>query len=298
MYILSGQKQASLTRREILKLAGVGAGGLLLRPDSAWASGEVEAENRAAMLYDATRCVGCRLCEEACREYNNLPQGPEHPCDLAACTWTVIKQYQEGSVTSFRKYQCMHCEHPVCVSACPVQALHKLEKGPVVYEAEKCIGCRYCMAACPFNVPRIEWNDVLPKICKCTFCADRVVAGGMPACVEACPVGALTFGTRHEMLEEARSRIEQHPDRYVNHIYGETEAGGTSWMYLSAVPFEKIGLPDFGSEPIPGLSESVAVYGTPSMLVGVAALLGGVYWFTRRRADQMAESTVESKEEE
>ena len=172
---MSGQRQESLTRRDILKLAGVGAGGLLLRPDSAWAAREAEDENRAAMLYDATRCVGCRLCEAACKEYNNLPQGPENPCDLAACTWTVIKQYQEGSAISFRKYQCMHCEHPACVSACPVQALHKLEKGPVVYEAEKCIGCRYCMAACPFNVPRIEWNDVLPKICKCTFCADRII---------------------------------------------------------------------------------------------------------------------------
>jgi formate dehydrogenase iron-sulfur subunit len=294
---MSGQKQGSLTRREILKLAGVGAGGLLLRPDSAWASGEVAAENRAAMLYDATRCVGCRLCEEACREHNNLPQGSEHSSDLSASNWTVIKQYQTGSVTSFRKYQCMHCEHPACVSVCPVQALHKLEKGPVVYEAEKCIGCRYCMVACPFNVPKIEWNDVLPKICKCTFCSDRIIAGLIPACAEACPVGALTFGTREQVLEEARSRIEEYPDRYIDHIYGETEAGGTSWMYISAVPFEKLGLPEFDVEPVPELSEKVAVYGTPSMLVGVAALLGSVYWVTRRRAEQTAEPPVEKKEE-
>jgi hypothetical protein len=153
------------------------------------------------------------------------------------------------------------------------------------------------MAACPFNVPRIEWNDVLPTICKCTFCSNRILVGQLPACAEACPVGALTFGTRQEMLEEARSRIEQDPNRYIDHIYGETEAGGTAWMYLSAVPFENLGLPDLGSESIPGLSESVAVYGTPSMLAGVAALLGGVYWFTRRRAEQMAESAVESKKE-
>jgi formate dehydrogenase iron-sulfur subunit len=294
---MSEQKQESLTRRDVLKLAGLGAGGLLLRPDSAWSLGEVDAENRAAMLYDATLCVGCRLCEDACKEWNNLPRGQEPPSDLAACNWTVIKQYKEGSVTSFRKYQCMHCEHPACVSACPVQALHKLDEGPVVYDAEKCIGCRYCMVACPFHIPRIDWNDVLPEICKCTFCANRIDDGLIPACAEACPVGALTFGTRKEVLEEARSRIAQHPDRYIDHIYGETEAGGTSWLYLASVPFAVLGLPDFGNEPTPGLSEIVAVYGTPSMLVGVAALLGGVYHVTRRRSEQMAKSAMERKEE-
>jgi formate dehydrogenase iron-sulfur subunit len=289
-----------LTRRDVLKLGGVSASGLVLRPISALASGEASgavANYTVAVLYDATMCVGCRACEAACKEWNKLPPEPEPPSGLTPYTWTLVKQYREGPVESFRKYQCMHCEHPACVSACPVQALHKLEKGPVVYDSKKCIGCRYCMVACPFHVPRIDWNKALPVIAKCTFCADRIADGLMPACVDACPVGALTFGTREQILKEARTRIEQHPDRYIDHIYGETEAGGTSWMYISSIPFEKLGFPDLESEPVPELSENVAIYGTPSMLVGVAALLGGVYWVTQRRTEQMAKSDVEGKGE-
>jgi formate dehydrogenase iron-sulfur subunit len=293
-------EQKLLTRREVLRLAGVSVGGLVLRPISDLVSGDVGgivAGNTAAMLYDATKCVGCRTCEAACRERNNLPPEPEPPSDLTARTWTLIKQYQDDSVKSFRKYQCMHCEHPACVSVCPVQALHKLEKGPVVYDSKKCIGCRYCMAACPFHVPRIDWDKTLPVITKCDFCADRIVVGLMPACAAACPVEALTFGTREQVLEEARARIEQHPEQYIDHVYGETEAGGTSWMYLSPIPFEKLGFPELESEPVPELSENVAVYGTPSMLIGVAALLGGVCWVTRRQTEQMSKSDVEVEEE-
>jgi formate dehydrogenase iron-sulfur subunit len=289
-----------LTRRDVLKLGGVSASGLVLRPISALASGEASgavANYTVAVLYDATMCVGCRACEAACKEWNKLPPEPEPPSGLTPYTWTLIKQYREGPVESFRKYQCMHCEHPACVSACPVQALYKLEKGPVVYDSKKCIGCRYCMVACPFHVPRIDWNKALPVITKCTFCADRIADGLMPACVDACPVGALTFGTREQILKEARARIKQHPDRYIDHIYGETEAGGTSWMYISSIPFEKLGFPELESEPVPELSENVAIYGTPSMLVGVAALLGGVYWVTQRRTEQMAKSDVEGKGE-
>jgi formate dehydrogenase iron-sulfur subunit len=275
----------TLTRREVLKLAGAGASTLLLRVDSAHALDEVVADDTAAMLYDATRCVGCRACEEACKSWNKLPPDTEPPSDLTAHNFTLIKQVQQGSVESFRKYQCMHCVHPACVSACPVQALSKSKDGPVVYDANKCIGCRYCMVACPFHVPRIDWSDPLPVIAKCTFCADRIMHGQIPACAEACPVEALTFGTREEVLEEARSRIKQYPDRYIDHIYGETEAGGTSWMYISAVPFEELGFPELDSEPVPELSDTVAIYGTPSMLLGVAALLGGIYWATSHRAE-------------
>lgn len=278
-------ERESLTRREVLKLAGVGASALLLRVDSAHALDEIVAEDTAAVLYDATRCVGCRACEAACKEWNNLPPDSQPPSDLTAHNFTLIKQRQEGAIESFRKYQCMHCVHPACVSVCPVQALHKLKDGPVVYDAKKCIGCRYCMVACPFHIPRIDWDKALPVIAKCTFCADRITEGMIPACAEACPVGALTFGTREQILEEARTRIKQYPDRYIDHIYGETEAGGTSWMYMSSVPFKELGFPELDSEPIPELSENVAIYGTPSMLVGVAALLGGIYWVTRRLAD-------------
>jgi len=284
MTTMNNRERTVFTRRDILKLAGLGAGGLLLRPTSVPASGEVDTGNAAAMLYDATRCVGCRACEVACKEWNKLPPDAEPPTDLTAHNFTLIKQHQESPAGSFRKYQCMHCVHPACVSACPVQALEKHDNGPVVYDAEKCIGCRYCMVACPFQVPRIDWSKALPVIAKCTFCADRIADDRIPACAEACPVQALTFGTREQILEEARDRIARHPGRYLAHIYGETEAGGTSWMYLSAIPFEKLGLPELDSEPVPELSEDVAIYGTPSMLVSVAALLGGIYWVTARRA--------------
>jgi formate dehydrogenase iron-sulfur subunit len=284
-HMTNDHERESLTRREVLKLAGAGASALLLRVDSAHALDEIVAEDTAAMLYDATRCVGCRACEAACKEWNNLPPDSKPPSDLTAHNFTLIKQHQEGAVESFRKYQCMHCVHPACVSACPVQALRKSENGPVVYDAKKCIGCRYCMVACPFHIPRIDWDKALPVIAKCTFCADRITEGMIPACAEACPVGALTFGTREQILEEARTRIKQYPDRYIDHIYGETEAGGTSWMYISPVPFKELGFPELDSEPIPELSDNVAIYGTPSMLVGVAALLGGICWVTRRLAD-------------
>jgi formate dehydrogenase iron-sulfur subunit len=285
-----------LTRRDVLKLAGVGAGGLVLRPVSALTLSEVVVENGPAMLYDATRCVGCRVCEAACKEWNKLPPEPK-PSDLTAYTWTLIKQYQEGPVESFCKYQCMHCNHPACVSACPVSALQKLEEGPVVYDVNKCIGCRYCMVACPFHIPRVHWDRALPEINKCTFCADRQAQGLEPACAEACPTGALTFGEREDLIAEAEMRIRSQPEEYVDHIYGKDEAGGTSWLYISSVPFEELGFPTLGPEPIPELSEKVAVYGTPSVGVGVAALLGGIYLFTKRRAEQMENPDVKREEE-
>jgi formate dehydrogenase iron-sulfur subunit len=296
-HMTNDHERKLLTRRDVLKLAGVGASGLVLRPAPALASGGVVAENAAAALYDATMCVGCRACEAACKEWNMLPPEPEPPSDTTANTWTLIKQYRDGPVESFCKYQCMHCEHPACVSACPVSALEKLPDGPVVYDAKKCIGCRYCMVVCPFHIPKVHWDRVLPEIKKCTFCADRQAQALEPACIAACPTGALAFGRREDLIAEAESRIRSQPDKYVDHIYGKDEAGGTSWMYISSVPLEELGLPTLGSEPIPELSEKVAVYGTPSVGVGMAALLGGVYWFTKRRAEQMAQSGVQGEEE-
>jgi Fe-S-cluster-containing dehydrogenase component len=290
------RKQKKLSRRDLLKLAVIGAGGLLLVPDKAFASGSTQSGDCAAVLYDATRCVGCRECEAACKEKNKLAVNLERPVDLSANNFTLIKQYQNGSQESFVKLQCMHCEHPACVSACPVQALYKLDDGPVVYDAEKCIGCRYCMTACPFHVPRIDWNEVLPEIKKCDLCADRVDDGLPPACAEVCPVGALAFGTREQMLQEAQSRIDQEPDRYLDHIYGEQELGGTSWLYLSAVPFEDLGLPDYDTEPLPELSENVAIYGTPTMLAAVAAMLGGLGWAARVGMKPAGDDSEKDKE--
>jgi formate dehydrogenase beta subunit len=282
-----------MNRRDFLKLTGVGVGGALVVPESVLASsGGGDAGHHVAMLYDTTKCIGCNACSNACRSWNQTtvekdPSGLyDAPRELSGDTWTIIQLYQGEGEHAFVKHQCMHCIHPACASACPVQALHKTEKGPVIYDPSRCIGCRYCMVACPFNIPRFEWDEVLPRIVKCTFCNDRLEEGLGPNCAEACPTGALIWGRRDELLAEAEARLAANPDRYVNHIYGKDDAGGTSVLYLSHVPFEKLGFPEPDSESIPELSEKVAIYGTPSALLGVAGLLTGVYWITKRRAEQ------------
>jgi Fe-S-cluster-containing dehydrogenase component len=288
-----------LSRRDALKIMGTGLAVFLLQPDAAAASEGTDSSNHAAMLYDATRCIGCRACEAACSACHTQPphEHGEAPCDLAPYDWTVIKQYRDGNEMSFRKFQCMHCEHPACVSVCPVQAMQKLENGPVVYDPDKCIGCRYCVVACPFHVPRIDWNKSFPEITKCNFCADRLQEGLIPACAAACPKGALTFGTREQILQEAHARIDQNPDLYNGRVYGEKEVGGTGWMYLASVPFESLGFPEMDCCPVAKTSEAVATYGTPGALVAVGATLGGISWMSRRwRID--AEEDAETKAEE
>ena len=139
----------------------------------------------------------------------------------------------------------MHCQDPTCVSVCPVGAFTKTAAGPVVYAEDRCMGCRYCMMACPFGVPRYEWNKVwAPRVKKCRMCAPRQAKGLKPACTEVCPVQAGVFGEREDLLREAENRLKQEPTKYIQHIYGKQEVGGTSVLYLSAVPFEELGLPD------------------------------------------------------
>jgi formate dehydrogenase iron-sulfur subunit len=139
------------------------------------------------------------------------------------------------------KRQCMHCVEPACASACPVRALDKQATGPVAYDGSKCMGCRYCMVACPFSVPKYEYSKAIPVVRKCTFCSGRQAEGKEPACVGVCPSGALTYGKRGVLVEEARRRVYGNPDKYLPHIYGEHEAGGTNWMYVSDLSFEKLG---------------------------------------------------------
>ncbi len=254
-----------------------------------------------AMLIDLTKCIGCRSCQAACKQWNDLPAEEtnnrgsyENPPRRSAKTWTTItfNEVEEGDKFTwvFAKRQCMHCEHPACASACIVGALHKTPEGPVIYDDYKCMGCRYCMLACPFGVPTFEWDKPVPYIRKCTFCTDRLEAGMEPACAKACPTGAIQFGEREELLQVAHARIQACPDKYVDHVYGEKEVGGTSQMYISPVAFEKLGFPTLETEPIPRYADA-AMLAVPPAIVGVGVVMGGIYWFTKRRDRIQAEKT-------
>jgi len=240
------------------------------------------------MLIDITKCIGCRACEQACKETHGFPQ--EHEATLSATALTVVQERGDR----FVRRLCMHCQNPACVSACPVGALKKTAQGAVRYEGGKCIGCRYCMLACPFDVPKYEWNKLAPYVTKCDMCAERVQAGGAPACVEACPVGATIFGDREELLAEAQKRIRENP-AYVNHIYGSEEVGGTSVFFLSDVPFEKLGfITAPQTQPLPVLTAG-ALGEVPTVVMVGGSLLAGLYWFTQRR-QQVAAAEAEEKE--
>lgn len=167
----------------------------------------------------------------------------------------------------------MHCNQPACASACLTKAMYKTKEGPVIWRENKCMGCRYCMIACPFGIPQFEYNNPVPKIHKCTMCWSRLQEGEIPACVENCPSEAIIFGDRHEILEIARQRIYQNPDDYVHHIYGEHEVGGTGWLYLSAVPFEQIGFKNEVGEKPPAEYTKGFLYSVPVILTLWPAIL-------------------------
>jgi formate dehydrogenase iron-sulfur subunit len=249
-----------------------------------------------AVLHDVTLCIGCRSCEAACNKVNNLP-APEKPFnDLSVLdhkrrtddkTYTVVNRYEDGAIGSlpvFRKQQCNHCKEPACASACFVSAFTKTPEGAVIYDPSVCVGCRYCMVACPFDVPTYQYNDPLtPKVIKCTMCHPRLVEGKLPGCVEACPQEALSFGKRTDLITLARERIRKYPDRYINHIYGEEEMGGTNWLYITGTPFEKIGMrTDLGISPAPEFTSGALSF-VPLVVGAWPALLGGVYLMAQRR---------------
>lgn len=281
-----------LSRRTFFKIAGVaGAAGVVGRPAPVAADTRVRPEARA-MLVDTTRCIGCRACEAACAEANGLPERSDEPVVgtrrvTDPRTFTVVNAFApkgDGDMR-FVKTQCMHCVDPSCASACLVRALEKTPEGPVVYHPELCLGCRYCMVACPFDVPKYEYDRAIPYVRKCEFCAERQAQGEPPACVSACPSGALQFGTRAELLEEARTRIYQNPDRYVHHIYGEHEVGGTSWLYLADRAFEELGLrADLGETPYPAYTWPF-LSAVPLVLMLWPPFLMGLYAFTRSREE-------------
>lgn len=295
----------SLDRRTFLKAASAaGVVGLAAPVEAARARAFPGARG---VLVDTTLCVGCRACEAACSEQNSLPP-PERAGDPRALdghretgpeSFTVVNRgRQNGALGSFRfaKTQCLHCIDPACASACPVRALEKLDAGPVVYHSNLCIGCRYCMVACPFGAPKYQYAAAVPYVRKCDFCAERQARGKPPACAEVCPSGALLFGDRDELLEVARARIYRNPERYLHRVYGEAEAGGTSWLYISDVPFESLGLKtDVGDEPYPGLTRT-ALAGVPFVMTLVPPLLMGIYAFSKARNGE-AEQAREGRHE-
>ncbi len=279
-------------------------------------------------LIDTTKCMGCRACQVSCKQANDLPAektsffagegGYQNPPDFSGKTFCVVSFTEVESDNGkldwvFAKRQCMHCDEPSCVSACLVGALKKTEEGAVVYDDTKCIGCRYCMLACPFGVPSFEWEKPIPYIRKCTQCTDRTQTDhsceslngkalsaesktrfnaslSMPACAKACPTGAIQYGDKDKMLAIAKDRIAKNPDKYIDYIYGEKEAGGTSYLYLSSVPFEKLGFPAtsrIGTRSYPSYTEP-AMKSVPIVVLGVGAVLGGLHWLADRKQQVQA----------
>ncbi|MBI3915276.1 MAG: 4Fe-4S dicluster domain-containing protein [Chloroflexi bacterium] len=282
-----------LSRRDFLKL--VGASAAVVGLGAKFTDAPVPLPARHApitprgsygVLIDTAACIGCKSCQTACKIANNLPTDGREVA-LSATTLTVIdfkniSPKPENPVLKPVKLQCMHCQDPACVSACPVGALYKKEDGTVAYDAEKCIGCRYCMIACPFGIPKYDWNSPNPRINKC---ARNCMADGKrdrPACVQACPNQALFYGKREDLIAFAKDRIAKNPSQYVNQVYGEKELGGTSVMYLSGTPFEQLGFrTDLPSEPLPELTWN-AQEKIPAVLATLITLLSGIAWWTHR----------------
>lgn len=288
----AARRADDLSRRSFVKIGGVCAATLATAGTvRASEDGRLDVD-RKAVLVDLTVCVGCRRCEWACKKANDLPSGELHDCDdqsvfadrrrPTSTQLTVINRWPSAADAApvHVKTQCMHCEHPACASACLVGAMRKTAQGPVVYDASRCIGCRYCMVACPFQFAAYEYEDALtPQVRKCQLCRERTQQGELPACVAICPVEALTFGRRDELIELAHERIRCNPDRYVDHVYGEHEAGGTSWLYLANRPFSELGFPSLDSTSPAELTELIQHgifkgFAAPLMLFGLLGALG------------------------
>ena len=295
-------------RRALLKLClaagtGVAASPLLARDSQATNEKLLPSPDYVGVLVDTTLCIGCRKCEEACNRRNHLPRTAESFSDRdvlrtfrrpSESAFTVVNQFpgspshdQAGLPQTFVKVQCMHCLYPSCVSACIVGALTKESDGAVVYNPTICIGCRYCQVACPFQIPAYEFNVALkPRVRKCEFCADRTKGtGANPACAASCPTEALVFGRRAEMVAMAKERLKRRPDRYVNHIYGETEVGGTSWLYLTGRPVDEIGMLNLPDSAPPHRTEEIqhGIFKYGVLPIAFYGVLSALMWYNHRQ---------------
>jgi formate dehydrogenase iron-sulfur subunit len=245
-----------------------------------------------AILTDVTRCIGCEECVTACQTTHETGQDAPFrwqggTSELSSTRWTTIKRGPRGR---YVREQCRHCLDPACAAACPVGALKKSPQGPVIYDPDICMGCRYCMMACPFRMTRYEWESPTPRVRKCILCYDKVVSGELaqPACTKACPTEATIFGDREGLLAEARWRIRNEPDKYIDHIWGEHEVGGTSVLYISDVDLSTVGWPvGLDSHARPVLAREV-LHTVPWTFAGVAVAMAGIHWITKRRADVAA----------
>lgn len=309
-----------IKRRDFLKVAA--AGGVTLAASATPVLARPPKErlkDAVGMLYDSTVCVGCKACVAACKEYNKMPPSFssndrlwDNPLDTDSRTYNIIKLYKNGSGAvkdreqdghAYVKRQCMHCVDPACVSACPVSALTKDgASGIVKYNKSACIGCRYCQLACPYNIPKFEFDKPFPRIQKCQLCSHRIEEGGFAACCEFCPTGACIFGRVEDLLAEARKRLNYKPGSwqhypvervdgrltaarevtpYLPHIYGEKEGGGSQVLYLSAVPFEKLGLPKL--DEVGDAKRSETIQHTIYMgLIAPAVFLGGLLYVVHK----------------
>jgi len=278
-----------MDRRSFLKIAGA-AGATL-------GAGSLEAQDGpgdefVGVLCDTTRCIGCRQCEVACAEAHDLPVPDpvndgalEEERKTSPDQWTVVNRYETDKGTVYVKKQCMHCWQPACAAACLTNAMYKTQEGPVIWRESKCMGCRYCMVSCPYEIPKFEYDSINPKIQKCIMCWERLEVGEIPACVNACPADALMFGTRRQLTEIARIRIYNHPENYHHHIYGEHEVGGSSWLYLSSVTFDQLGFrTDLGTTPYPEFTKEF-LYSVPVIFLLAPTFMVALDHLTRRGED-------------
>lgn len=295
-----------MNRRTFLALLG-GAGLTTALGDGSEASAATFPGHSGGngVLHDTTLCIGCRTCEAACSKVNNLPKQAKPFDDLSvtatrrrttATEWTVVNRYQQPDGEAvFRKLQCLHCAEPACASACFVKAFTKNPDGSVTYDPSLCVGCRYCMVACPFNIPGYTYDKALnPLVQKCTLCHPRLEQGLLPGCVEACPTGALVFGKRKDLIRMAWERISANPGQYRDHVYGEHEMGGTAWMTISGAPFAAVGLDEKLGDQAAG-EYTKGVLGAVPMVVGIwPVLLGGAYAISKRKEQVAAEERAEA----